>query len=495
MNVQRYLDLLEKFASVRVMAIGDIYLDEYVYGVVTEISLEAPIPVFEVQERRYNPGAAGNAACNAASLSGNVHMVGVIGTDVNGSIVRREFEVRRVNTDYLVEDPSRPTNTYGKWRAGGHNIPTQEMWRTDTPKPKMISGAVEEQVIKNIQTLAPQVDAIMIGDQVSATISERVLQVILECAEKYRLTTVADSRARAGFFKGVDLVTPNDKEAGLAAGIEVVDDDTLTAAGRYLLTRAKNVMITLGPKGITCFSQDGTIENVPIRPVTVRDVTGAGDTVTATATLTLVVGGSLHEAAVLGNLAAGIAVAQTGVVTVSRDEVREALLEGDAAKTDKVKTLSQIQAIVHRLKREGKRIVWTNGCFDILHVGHIMYLQEARKEGDVMIVGLNSDASVRQNKGPDRPVVCEQDRAQVLSALECVDYIVIFDEKTPLPLLDMLRPDVYVKGGDYTLETIVQAERHLVEGYGGRIVIIPGREGKSTTYIINKIVGKNSSCQ
>ncbi len=251
-------------------------------------------------------------------------------------------------------------------------------------------------------------------------------------------------------------------------------------------------MVTLGPDGIACFNADGSFENVPIRAVNVVDVTGAGDTVTAAATLTLVAGGALHEAAFLGNLAAGVAVAQTGVVTVSNEEVRDALLEGDNIPSLKLKTLDQLRAVMKRLKREGKRVVWTNGCFDILHVGHIMYLQAARQEGDIMIVGLNSDASVRENKGPDRPVVCERDRAQVLSALECVDYIVIFDEKTPMPLLEALQPDVYAKGGDYTLDTIVQEERRLVETYGGAIAIIPGREGSSTTYIINKITGKDA---
>ena len=368
--------------------------------------------------------------------------------------------------------------------------PSQEILRTDTPRPKMITGDIEARVIDQIRAVAPNVDAIMIGDQVSATISDRVLEVILECAAKYGLVTVADSRARAGFFKGVTLVTPNDKEAGLAAGIEVTDEETLNQAGKFLITRAKNAMVTLGPDGITCFGENGSVENVPIRPVQAVDVTGAGDTVTAAATLALVAGASLRDAAFLGNVAAGIAVAQTGVVTVSNAEVRDALIEGEPVKTNKLKTLEQMSAIMKRLKREGKCVVWTNGCFDILHVGHIMYLQEARKEGDVMVVGLNSDASVKKNKGPERPVVGERDRAQVLSALECVDYIVIFDEKTPMPLLEALQPDVYAKGGDYTIDTIVQEERRLVEAYGGAIAIIPGREGQSTTYIINKISGK-----
>ncbi len=491
MDKQRCLELLEAFKSVRVMAVGDIYLDEYVHGAITGISLEAPIPIFEVQERRYNPGAAGNAACNAASLGGQVTMVGVVGEDGNADIVKREFKVRNVSVDGVVTDASRPTNTYGKWRAGGHNIPAQETWRTDTPRPTMITGAVEDQVIERIRSLAPDVDAIMIGDQASATVSERVLAAILDCAREHNLVTVADSRERAGFFKDIDLITPNDKEAGLAAGVDIVDEETLHAAGRQLITLAKNAMITLGPDGIACFAADGAVEKAPVGDqVQAVDVTGAGDTVTAAATLTLAAGGTLLEAATLGNLAAGIAVAQTGVVTVSNDEVRAALTDDGGGATDKLKTREQLHAIIKQLQQDGKRVVWTNGCFDILHVGHILYLQEARKQGDVMVVGLNSDASVRENKGADRPVVGEQDRAHVLAALECVSHIVIFDEKSPLPLLQTLQPDVYAKGGDYTVDTIVQEERRAVESYGGEIAIIPGRKGQSTSDIINKISGK-----
>lgn len=490
MDTKRCLELLKQFEKVRLLAIGDIYLDEYVYGIVTEISLEAPIPVVEVQERRYNPGASGNAACNAASLGAQVTMLGVIGTDTNGGIIKREFEARKVNVDHLIEDPKRPTNTYGKWRAGGHNIPTQEMLRTDTPKPTMIDGDVEQQLIDKIKLLAPQVDAIMIGDQVSATISDRVLETIVACAKEHDLITTADSRARAGFFKDITLITPNDMEAALASGIEITDDASLEEAGKALLNQTEKVMITLGPDGIACFSQEKGMEKVSVRPVKAVDVTGAGDTVIAAATLALTRGATLAEAAWLGNLAAGVAVTQTGVVTVSNEEVCDALVEGAPVRLEKQKSREQLQAVLKRLKREGKRIVWTNGCFDILHVGHIMYLQKARDEGDIMVVGLNSDASVKGIKGPDRPVVDENDRAQVLAALECVDYIVIFDEKTPLPLLTLLQPDVYAKGGDYTVDTIDQEERVAVESYGGKIAIIPGEEGKSTTWIIDKIAGK-----
>lgn len=488
MNVERCRELLSRFLQVRVLVVGDIYLDEMVEGSVTEVSLEAPIPIFEVRERRYNPGAAGNAACNAASLGAKTYMVGVIGPDTNGEIVRREFEIRGVDTSGIVVAPDRPTSTYGKLRAGGHNIPTQEVLRMDTPRPKSNVGAVEAEICENIRRLAPQVNAIMIGDQVSSTITEKVLSTIRACAAKYKLFTLADSRARAGMFNGIDIIKPNDKEAGLAAGIQIVDETTLRAAGKKLLDVANNVFITLGPKGIMVFGKDGAVENVPVNPCKVIDVTGAGDTVAAAVTLTMCSQGTLLEAAYLGNAAAGIAVGREGATTVSLEELEDLLFSQRGS--TKVKTLAELKPIMEDLKRKGKRVVWTNGCFDILHVGHITYLMRARQCGDVMVVGLNSDASVQENKGPNRPVINEKDRAVVLSALECVDYVIIFDGKTPLPLLDELKPGVYAKGGDYTLDTIVQPERRLVESYGGEIAIIPGVEGHSTSNIINRLTGE-----
>ena len=488
MKQEKYVRLLEKFNQQRVMVVGDIYLDEYVTGIMTGISLEAPIPIMEVRERRYNPGAAGNAACNVASLGGTTFMVGVVGDDANAQIVKKEFSVRNVDVTYIVTDPDRPTNTYGKLRAGGHNIPMQEVLRTDTPKPVFISGAVEEQVIENIRTLAPQVNAIMVGDQVSAMLTEKVIAAICECAKKYGLITVADSRSRANCFPDFDAVVPNDREAGIATGIDVVDTESLEKAGKSLATISKNALVTLGPKGVGIFRRDGSISYVPIaNPVHVVDVTGAGDTVTAAVTLTLLAGGSLEDAAYMGNAAAGVACSKPGVVTVSQEETRKALL-GENTGPQKLKTLAELQKIVKQLKKEGKKVVWTNGCFDILHVGHITYLLKAAKEGDILLVGLNSDASVQENKGPKRPIVKESDRALVLASLECVGFMTIFSDKTPLPILEALQPDVYAKGGDYTLETIVQEERRAVEQYGGRIAIIPGIEGQSTTAIIDKIL-------
>ncbi|MFP4502282.1 MAG: D-glycero-beta-D-manno-heptose 1-phosphate adenylyltransferase [Candidatus Hydrogenedentota bacterium] len=486
MDTERLRAIVSRFGEVRVMEVGDIYLDELVEGRVTEISLEAPIPVFEVARRKHNPGAAGNAACNAASLGAQVFMVGVIGEDANAGTVRHEFEVRGVDTSYIVTDGQRLTSTYGKLRAGGHNIPTQEVLRMDTPKPEPLAGDLEQRLCERIRAAAPQVDAIMVGDQVSATVSDGVLATIHEMAQAHGLFLLADSRNRAGRYGGFDVIVPNDAEAARAAGIEIVDTQSLHAAGRQLAADVGTVMITLGPAGIEVFTQAGEVANVPAGPCNVIDVTGAGDTVAAAVCLAMVAGASPLEAAQIANVAAGIAVGREGAATVARSEV-ENVLAGGAEGPEKLKTLDELKRIVTEAKAEGQAVVWTNGCFDILHVGHISYLMRAKEEGDLLVVGLNSDRSVQENKGPNRPVINEYDRATVLSAMECVDYLVIFDGKTPEPLLDALHPDVYAKGGDYTLDTIVQSERRLVEGYGGRIAIIPGVDGSSTTNIIRKL--------
>ncbi len=488
----RYRELLSRFNKARVLVVGDIYLDENVYGIVTGVSLEAPIPIYEVHQRRYNPGAAGNAACNIAALGAKTYMVGYVGEDVNAGIVRREFEARNVDISGLVVHPARPTNTYGKLKAGGHNIPVQEILRTDTPHPTFIDGAVEDAIIANIQRRAPDVDAIVVTDQVASVATERVLREVVACTKKHKLLTIGDSRGRAGAFHEFDLMVPNDREAGIGTGIDVVDDASLERAEKALLNVCKNAAITRGAKGIMVCAQDGTITDVPvtITPAEVIDVTGAGDTVTAAMTVAMIAGATLAEAAVIGNAAAGVAVKQEGVVTVPLPQLEAAMFGGGGPA--KLKTLDELRTIAQRAREEGRRIVWTNGCFDILHVGHITYLQRAAALGDVLVVGLNSDASVRAVKGSERPIIPEVDRAVVLSALECVGYITIFSEESPLAVLKEIRPDVYAKGGDYTVDTIVQEERRAVEAYGGEIAIIPGVEGRSTTNIIARIAQDRS---
>lgn len=487
MDTAHYRELLARFSKARVLVVGDIYLDENVYGVVTGVSLEAPIPIYEVHERKHNPGAAGNAACNVAALGAKTYMIGYVGNDVNADIVRKEFAVRNVDTSGLVVHPTRATNTYGKLRAGGFNIPTQEILRTDTPTPVFVEGDVEDKIIANIRARAKDVDAIIVTDQVKSVATRRVLDAVVECAKQHKLITVGDSRGRAGEFHGFDVMVPNDREAGIGTDIDVIDEETLNAAGKALLKVCKNAAVTRGQHGIRVFSADGSMADFPtqVEPSSVVDVTGAGDTVTAAVTVTLVAGGSLHDAAVIGNYAAGVAVAQRGVVTVPIAQLERAMFS--ASGPAKLKSLDDLQSELERLRGEGKRIVWTNGCFDILHVGHISYLQRAAALGDLLVVGLNSDASVRKLKGPDRPIIDEMERAFVLSALECIGLVTIFDDESPLEVIKQLKPDIYAKGGDYTIDTIVQPERKAVESYGGKIAILPAVEGRSTTSIISRI--------
>lgn len=487
MDLDAFNKLVDKFNDIRVMVVGDIYLDENVYGTVTGVSLEAPVPIFEVQETRHNPGAAGNAACNAASLGATTYMIGYVGDDTNAGIVRHEFNVRNVNTDYLVTDPDRPTNTYGKLRAGTFNAPAQEILRTDTPSAQPVTTTIESQIIANIEALAPKVDAIMVVDQVDSVVTEKVLNAVTAAATKHKLKTFGDSRSRAHAFKGFDVIVPNDREAGIATDIDVVDGDTLNAAGEKLLATAKNALVTRGPQGIRIFAEDKSITDVPIEPVTAVDVTGGGDTVTAAVTLTVAAGGSLTEAATIGNLAAGIAVSQSGVVTVSQAELRDRFGASDIP--DKLKSPEELAQICEELRAQGKRIVWTNGCFDILHTGHITYLQRSRRAGDVLVLGINSDRSVRAIKGPERPINDEAERSIILSALSCIDYIVVFDDDSPIELVKTLQPQIYAKGGDYTIDTIDQDERRAVEAYGGEIYLVPGVEGRSTTALVTQIKG------
>lgn len=488
MTPERIDQLLDKFSKFRVLVVGDMYLDENVYGSVTGVSLEAPIPIFEVRERRYNPGAAGNAACNVAALGAKVRVVGVVGDDVNAGILRREFEKRGVDPSLLVADATRATNTYGKLRAGGFNIPEQEVLRTDTPSTPFISGAIEEKVVASIRAATKGLDAIIVTDQVASVATARVLKIVAEIGHANGILTVGDSRGRMGAFEGFDVVVPNDREAGFGTGIDVTDEESLRNAVRALLRVCKNAVITRGPDGITVFAEDGSEHTEPAAADVVEDVTGAGDTVTAAVTLTRLAGGTFAEAAVVGNAAAAVAVAQKGVVTVSVEELRAKLIAGDGPAN--VLPLAELKRVIQRLQSEGKRVVWTNGCFDILHAGHITYLMRAAREGDALVVGLNSDASVRSIKGPERPIVPEHERALILSQLRFVDYVTLFDDPSPIGVIEMLKPDVYSKGGDYTVDTINQEERRLVEGYGGRIAIIRGVEDRSTTNIVRRLTAE-----
>jgi D-beta-D-heptose 7-phosphate kinase/D-beta-D-heptose 1-phosphate adenosyltransferase len=291
-------------------------------------------------------------------------------------------------------------------------------------------------------------------------------------------------------YRGATLLTPNRRETEVASGVDITDETSLRRAARTLMDRIdlETLMVTRSEEGISIFFRDGEEVHLPTQAREVFDVTGAGDTVLSLVGLGLAGGLNVSEAARLANLAAGVVVGKVGTSTVTVEELRDAVAHLALEYDSKIKRREVLRELLDVERRRGKTIVFTNGCFDLLHVGHVKYLQKARRLGDLLVLGLNSDDSIRRLKGPNRPLIGEQERAHILAALSCVDFVVLFDEDTPLDLIRMLRPDILVKGGDYTPETVVG--REIVESYGGRIALIDLVDGRSTTNIIERILDR-----
>ena len=492
------IDAMDIFSDKKVLIIGDLYLDEYIWGDMAEISKEGPIPIIHIKTRTFSPGAAGNTACGVRALGAVTYVAGVVGNDTNAKIMLEEFKSRGINTHGVVVDKSVPTNTYTKITAGGFHSPRQEVLRVDTERPEYIEREIEDKIITYVKEIVPEMDAIIIVDQVAGVATHRLLKEVVQIAKTsspHPTPVIGDSREQARELKGFDLILPNDSEASLATGIRITDEESLIEAGFRLLREGRNhnVIITQGKDGMSVFEEDGSVTHLPTFAQEVFDVTGAGDTATATTTLGLLSGLDVIDAARLANYAAGIVVSKMGTATVSREEIRKAIERQEAISSlDKIRTLPELTSRIESLKMMGKKIVWTNGCFDILHAGHVTYLQKAKELGDVLIVGLDSDSSVRALKGPGRPVVSEGQRAIVLAALSCVDYIIVYPEPEPTHIIEALKPDVYVKGGDYTINTLNSNETRVVESYGGEITILPEVDGESTTKIIDRILSEEN---
>ncbi len=356
------------------------------------------------------------------------------------------------------------------------------------------SGAItvdQEEALASFVRSHAEFDVILISDYLKGVLTEGLLQSIITIGKNQGIPVVIDPKGNDyRKYRGATLLTPNRKETEVASNVAITDSESLRLAGRTLLEDLdlETLVVTRSEEGISIFFKDGNEIHLPTEAREVYDVTGAGDTVLSLIGLGLACGLSIGEASRLANLAAGIAVSKVGTSTVSADEIREVFahqyLDGDA----KIKRADILAQILEAEHQRGKTIVFTNGCFDLLHVGHVKYLQKARRLGDLLVLGLNSDDSIRRLKGPSRPLIGEQERAHILAALTCIDYVVVFDEDTPLELIRLLRPHILVKGGDYTPEGVVGKD--LVESYGGRVALIDLVDGRSTTNIIEKILDR-----
>jgi D-beta-D-heptose 7-phosphate kinase/D-beta-D-heptose 1-phosphate adenosyltransferase len=466
-----------------VLVFGDIICDVYLYGTVSRISQEAPVPIFECGERRAVLGGAANVAANLQAFGCDVYLVGVVGADPAAQEIRMLLDKQGIAATGLVEDPLRPTTE--KTRL----VAPQQVLRLDRETRQPIDTAIWRTVVELACELLPHVDGVICSDYHKGVCRSEVLEPVFARARGLGRPVVVDPKARDFMhYRGARVLTPNRLEAERASGRVLRDEAEVEAAGRWLCeqSQAEAVLVTRGPEGMSLISSTEAPLHIRSNAREVFDSTGAGDTVIATFTMAMLSGLDLAEAAMLANTAAGLVVGKMGTAVVAPAELRAACALESTPELRKVLTREELIRAVRQHRQAGERIVFTNGCFDLLHVGHMRYLQQARALGDRLVLGLNDDASVRRLKGDKRPLIPHAERASVLAALACVDYVTIFSEDTPLELIACLRPDVLVKGGDYTPETVVG--RDEVEAYGGEVALVPFVEGISTTHIIDSVL-------
>jgi D-beta-D-heptose 7-phosphate kinase/D-beta-D-heptose 1-phosphate adenosyltransferase len=405
--------------DVRVLVVGDLMLDQYLWGKAERISPEAPVQVVEVMREDVRLGGAGNVINNLVALGCGVAVCSVIGGDENGVILQHAFTGKGVDVSGVFEDPMRATSK--KTRVVAAN---QQIVRIDRETKDGISAAFEERIIEFVEARGRDFQVILISDYAKGVLTPKVLAGILDVARRQGVPVAVDPKGNDYTrYRGATILTPNRKEAEVAAGVAISDDASLQAAAQILLTEVDlaALLITRSEKGMSLFRRGGDVVHIPTVAREVYDVTGAGDTVLAVLGLALACGRDFADAALLANVAAGIAVGKVGTSTVAPAEIIAEVSHGHRDCDTKIKNLDVLAAIIDAEKAKGKKPVFTNGCFDLLHVGHVKYLQKARSFGDLLVLGLNSDASVRRLKGEKRPLIGEAERAHILAALDCVD--------------------------------------------------------------------------
>jgi D-beta-D-heptose 7-phosphate kinase/D-beta-D-heptose 1-phosphate adenosyltransferase len=481
---RRLRQILQGLPNPKILVVGDLILDRYADGKTGRVSPEAPVLVFEFDSERYLLGGACNVAANLRNLGAETSVLGVIGDDEAGRTLRTLLHDDGIDTSCLVTDRTRPTTRKTRYVAK-----TAQVLRVDEESKAPIAGDAEKDLLALLSQRPFPWQSILLSDYGKGVLTPKVIRAAVDAAKSAGGIVVVDPKGKDySIYRGVDLLTPNREEAEAATGISIKGTPELHKAAEKLraLTGIKTATITLGKDGIFFENEDGTHRILPTEARQVFDVTGAGDTVVAVLTFCRTCGVSLPDSLALANIAASITVGKFGTWAPSRQEVMARLGEGGSTGR-KILTQPEAAVVATRLRTEGRRLVFTNGCFDILHPGHCDYLQKARSYGDALMVAVNADESVRrQEKGPGRPINTLEDRMAVLSALAAVDYVVPFDEDTPKDLIEMLTPQVLAKGEDWRDKGVVG--REWVESHGGQVILVPLRAGKSTTSIVDKVL-------
>ena len=472
---------VEHLIHAKVLCIGDVMLDRFVYGSVNRISPEAPIPVIRVERESAMLGGAGNVARNATALGASVQFLSLVGDDLPGREVMEYIASDPGVEPYIQTERNRPTTIKTRYIAGG-----QQLLRSDNETTADIAPATISNLSALAGQLAPDVAAIILSDYGKGVLHADVVVAAIATARKAGKPVIVDPKGSDySIYRGATVVTPNRAEAEAATGIAIHSDEDAVAAATKIITECgiENVLLTRSQDGMTLVTQDGVALHLPTEAREVFDVSGAGDTVVA---CLAAAGSSLADAARIANVAAGIVVGKIGTAVVYPDELVSTLHHHDLMIGEaKLMPLDRMVDRAERWRRKGYKVGFTNGCFDLLHPGHLSLLKQARASCDRLIVGLNSDASVKRLKGDSRPVQSEAARAAVLGSLETVSGVVIFGENTPIELIKAIKPDILVKGADYTIDKVVGAE--IVHGYGGKVVLANLEDGFSTTSTIARM--------
>lgn len=484
MNLADLQQLLQRIAGVRVLAVGDLMVDRFVYGEVSRISAEAPIPVMARGDERVMLGGVGNVARNIAALGAEIALVGVIGADAGGREAKDLVAAEPLIESYLLTGQNRPTTMKTRYVSAG-----QQLLRVDDETRKPISGELERRLVRTIRDASRGAGAILLSDYGKGVVTPAVIAAAHEAARESGATLVVDSKARSFACYGpVDVIKPNAAELAHATDLPTDADHEVEAAliRALELCQSRAVLVTRAARGISYAARGEPVRHFRRPAQEVFDSSGAGDTTLAALGVAFAGGAAVEDAIDLALLAAGVAVQKAGTATATADEVVEAeVMQRVAPAEAKIASADRMSREAARWRERGLKVGFTNGCFDLLHRGHIAYLSQARAWCDRLIVGLNSDRSVRALKGEGRPVNDLESRAMVLAGLRSVDLVVPFDEDTPMALIEAARPDVLVKGADYSLSGVVG--REAVEGWGGEVRLADLVEGHSTTATLKKL--------
>lgn len=491
------IELVQNLGQPRVLVVGDVMLDRYIWGDAARISQEAPVLLLQADRREERLGGASSVATLLRALGARVSLAGVVGADTDGLHIRRMLTDLGIDHEAVVADDGRPSTVKERYIGRAQSRHPQQIVRVDYETRQPLCAAIEHELTSVLTSKMHAADIVLVSDYDKGVCTPSLMTALQTAARRHGLRVVADPIRGNDYRKyhGCSAITPNRLEAGLATNrvLHSVAEAMDAAAQLREQLDLEAGIVTLDKEGMVMVHTDGRRQHFPTRPRQVYDITGAGDMVMAVLGMALAAGADYDDAIRLANIAGGLEVEKVGVATVTRDEIlRDLFAAGPVLSSGSgpgLEKLFERLTLLHEIdcrRRLGQRIAFTNGCFDVLHAGHVQYLREARAQADMLVVGLNSDASVRALKGPVRPVNDIEARATVLNALAAVDYVTVFDEQTPIELIRFLRPDVLVKGADYHRDEVIGAD--FVESYGGRIHLASLREGYSTSNIL-KLLG------